>query len=251
MDPLNQMMLLAAARRRGFDPDTPIGTFIRGGYFAGSISQGGQQWAILVAPRASGQSSSGLLYRNQNSPGPFATRTLNNGPAATAAMVAAGSAADYPAAHFCANLTINGLSDWYLPARDELELCFRNFKPSFGSVSTATRFLSTYTYPEFTDQSGDTMGVNRSSVPQGAAYVNFFSPPSQFSGPQFVGSDPPQTSVTDFQGGGPEAFSGTFYWSSSESASGDAWRQALSNGAQLSSVKPTSQLVRAVRRVPI
>jgi len=47
-------------------------------------------------------------------------------------MGRAASVADtYPAAEYCANLVLNGHSDWYLPARDEL-VNFENNKSAIG-----------------------------------------------------------------------------------------------------------------------
>ena len=211
------------------------GTALEGGFFAGVIVQGGNSFAIIVAPRASGENTS-LQYKNTNDAAPAATQTLNNGPAATAAMVAAGNSTVYPAAHFCNNLTINGFSDWYLPARDELELCYRNLKPTTGANNTGNRSQSAYTYPEGNDQAAGTIGVNRNSDPTGAAYTS---------------GSPAQTSVSDFQTGNTEAFASAFYWSSSEFSSTNAWAQEFSNGFQENGGKNISVYVRAVRRIAL
>jgi hypothetical protein len=45
-------------------------------------------------------------------------------------MVADGSATVYPSAHFCNNLTVGGFTDWYMPAKNELEVCYYNLKPT-------------------------------------------------------------------------------------------------------------------------
>jgi hypothetical protein len=37
--------------------------------------------------------------------------------------------ADHPAAEFCVNLSIGGHTDWYLPARYELDIAYFNLKP--------------------------------------------------------------------------------------------------------------------------
>jgi hypothetical protein len=148
-------------------------------------------------------------------------------------MVSAGS---HPAAAFCAGLTIGGFSDWYLPARDELELLYRNLKPTTDANGTSSRSLSAITYPEGSDVSGDTMGRNRNSNPLGAVYTS---------------GDPAQTSITAFVTGGTEAFASALYWSSSEFSDTDAWRQSLSNGNQGSGNKFYSNYVRAVRRLAV
>lgn len=226
----------------------PFGTPIEGGFFAGIIVQGGNEFAVIVASKASGESSTNLRYKNSNTSAPAATQTLNNGPAATAAMVADGNATVYPAAHFCNNLTINDYADWYLPARDELELFYRNLKPSNGSNDTRVRAWSPdgqpiVTYPEGNDDPADTMGVNRNSVPPGAAYIDHWLPSL---------ANPSQTAATDFQSGGTEAFAGAFYWSSSEGTPCCAWSQFLYNwGGQFNSTKLNPHPVRAVRRVPL
>jgi hypothetical protein len=80
---------------------------------------------------------------------------------------------DHPAAQFCENLSIGGYSDWYLPARYELDIAYENLKPTTASNNTSWG-INPYSVPERT--------VNRTA---GA---------------------PAQTSVAAFQSGGAEAF---------------------------------------------
>jgi hypothetical protein len=217
-------------------PGQPFG----GGFYAGDIYSNDVLWRIIVAPVASGESSTTLRYKNANTEAPLATRTLHDGPAATAAMVADGTSTVYPAAHFCNDLTINGFSDWYLPARDELGICYRNLKPTTTANSTANRLKSTYVYVPDDDLSTDTMGVNRSSRPVGAG---------------FTADNPSQTASRLFRiapGMGAEAFVSDIYWSSSEISAASGWRNNFSNGSQGITIgsKTNSERVRAVRRVP-
>jgi len=208
-----------------------IGDAYGGGFYTGKIVQGGTTYYLVVAPKSSGENSS-KQYKTTNDAAPTATQTLNNGPAASSSM----NSASYPAAQFCEGLTIGGFSDWYLPSRDELELCYRNLKPDTTANNTTARSKSSYTYPEGNDVSGDTMGINRNSNPTGAAYTS---------------GSPAQTSVTAFQTGGAEAFAAVFYWSSSEFSSTAAWRQNFDFGCQDDSGKDSSFYVRAVRRVAV
>lgn len=52
-----------------------------------------------------------------------------DGAANTDALIASGI--EHPAARFCRNLTIDGASDFYLPARHELRLCYLNVPDLF------------------------------------------------------------------------------------------------------------------------
>src|SRR5690606_23298856 len=83
----------------------------------------------IVAPKASGEIAS-IALKNANTSFPAACQTLTEGWEATLAMVAAGNATEYPAAHAVRALVINGKDDWYIPARDQLELAWRNLKPA-------------------------------------------------------------------------------------------------------------------------
>jgi hypothetical protein len=210
---------------------TVIGESYGGGYYAGIITQGGSDYYLIVAPKSTGENSS-KQWKTSGSAGPSATQTLNNGPAASASM----NSATYPAAQFCEGLSIGGYTDWYLPARDELELCYRNLKPTTDANNTSSRSLSGITYPEGNDVSGDTMGINRNSNPTGSAYTS---------------GSPAQTSVTAFQTGNSEAFASASYWPSSEYSSTDAWRQYFLNGYQGTNLKYSSYYVRAVRRIAV
>jgi hypothetical protein len=198
------------------------------------------KFRVIVAPKSSGENSS-LQYKNANTAAPSDTGTLSEGLKATLAMVAADNSTVYPAAHFCNDLSIGGYTDWYFPARDELELIWRNLKPvTNNNYTVANRPTAVRDYKNL-GSLGDTSashGVNNNSDPQGVAYT--------------AGS-PAQTSVAVFQTGGAEAmaFGAVNYWSSTEFQDTSSWYQIYTTadpGYQYYAGKNVSFYVRAVRR---
>ena len=139
-------------------------------------------------------------------------------------MVADGNSTVYPAAHFCNDLVIGGFSDWYMPAKNELEVCYYNLKP-------------------ITTNNVTNSGTNTNAVPS--------------RGSNYTTGTPAQTSAVDFQTGGAEAFTSTgytTYWSSTEYDNGNARRQYFSTGNpgnQDFTYKDYTRRVRAVRRVAV
>ena len=72
---------------------------------------------------------------------------------------------NYPAAVYCSSLTVNRNSDFYLPAKNELELCYRALKPT----SDGNFVYSCYGYY------GNllTSGGNSSSIPPTGAHTAY------------------------------------------------------------------------------
>ena len=198
------------------------------------------QYRVIVAPKATGEISS-RQYKNANTPAPTACQTVAEGYLATAAMVAAGDSSIYPAAWFCKNLNIGGKTDWYLPARDELELCWRNLKPTTAdNYAKADRFDSGINYTNLgaLDDYDQSHGRNSNSSPAGEPYTPTI---------------PAQGANVLFQTGGAQAFAyGSFYyWSSSECSSTFAWNHgwhSSNTGLQGYNNKAAGSYVRAVRR---
>jgi hypothetical protein len=117
-------------------------------------------------------------------------------------MVTAGIAS-HPAAQFCTTRNINGFTDWYLPARYELDIAYENLKPTTTSNNTS-------------------WGINDYSVPKRT--VNR------------TAGDPAQTSITAFQSTGSEPFVANYHWSSTEGSATSAWRLTFFNGFQDSGI---------------
>jgi hypothetical protein len=200
-------------------PPPAIGSAYQGGFFAGQISTAGNgiaDYNLVVGPVASAESSS-KQYKNDNTDTVGAASVID-GPQNTADMVADGNSTVYPAGHFCNDLVIGGFSDWYMPAKNELEVCYYNLKPTTGSNVTNA-------------------GTNTNAVPS--------------RGSNYTAGDPAQTTATDFKDTGTEDFSSNYYWSSTEYSAGRAWLSQFNNGSQYDSNKNYSTKVRAIRRVAV
>ena len=206
---------------------TRVGQKCEGGYFAGVIRVGSTCYAIIVAPKST--QVIGLLFKT-SADATANTQSVNDGWANTTLM----NDSFHPAAQYCRNISAGGYTDWYLPSRDELELCYRNLKPTTQNNSV---------YAAGAAGSGNlglANGTNPNSDPAGDAYTT---------------TNPAQTTVTTFQSGGVEAFdTDNYYWTSTEysSATTSALIQLFGSGYQDWILKAhTGSRVRAVRRVVI
>ena len=194
-----------------------IGAAYQGGFFAGQIGVSGTATHnLVVAPLSSGQTTNQWKTSATSTSG---TSSDIDGPANTAAQITAG-AASHPCADFCDSAVIGGFSDWYMPAKNELEVCYFNLKPGTASNNTSS-------------------GINANAVPARAS--------------NYTSGNPAQTSAAAFQTGGAEPFVALDnYWSSTQSASpAGAENQYFSNGNQGSNSKTYSFKVRCVRRVAV
>ena len=130
----------------------------------------------------------------------------------TESMAAAGS----ELAQKVLALEIDGHTDWAIPARDVQELQYRHLKPT-----------SEENYCWGRD------GDNPSSLPIGLLYTAEL---------------PAQTTLPVFQDDGAEAFSGSWYWSSSQRSASGAFSVYFGDGIQYDYCKSNELRVRAVRR---
>jgi hypothetical protein len=162
-----------------------IGEPFGGGFFAGYISHtadGSPTHALIVAPRANGATGTGYTLTTNPK---WADETV--AVPAHATLIGASSAFDgkvntdlmmsliadetysagaFPAAQFCADLSIGGFTDWYLPSRFELDIAYFNLKPSTAANSTSWG-TNDYSVPKRTAN-------NTSTYPQ-QTYVTAFN----------------------------------------------------------------------------
>ncbi|MDP3848593.1 MAG: DUF1566 domain-containing protein [Pseudomonas sp.] len=189
------------------------GTPFAGGFYAGRFLLDGTEYALIVAPKALGEHHPTAWGEyGQNIEG---ARSCNDGRANTEAMAAAGSALG----QWALTLDIADHKDWYIPSRDELELCYRNLKPT-----TQENWAS------FRD------GDNPSSVPVGYPYTE---------------ESPAQTTAPEFQEGGAEAFQPEWYYASTQHSPDYAWVQDFDVGYQDNDPKGGARRAVAVRRYKV
>jgi hypothetical protein len=208
----------SSAASNSVTPLPTVGDAYQGGYFAGQIGVSGvATHNLVIGPVASAQTT-GIAYKNANTATAGADSVID-GPQNTADIVADGNSTVYPAGHFCNDLVIGGFSDWYMPAKNELEVCYFNLKPTTASNNTSS-------------------GINANAVPARAS--------------NYTAGNPAQTTAADFvTSTGAEAFTALSYWSSSENSATNAWEQFLANGGQYDDGKTNPKRVRAVRRVAV
>jgi hypothetical protein len=195
-------------------PPTTIGQAYGGGYYAGQIGVSSvATHYLVVGPRASAQNSSKQWKTTDTTTA--GTSSVIDGPANSAAM----NNATHPAAEFCEAVSAGGYSDWYMPAKNELEVCYYNLKPG-------------------TEINNTSAGINPNAVPARAS--------------NYTTGNPAQTTAADFQfSTGAEYFTLDWYWSSTENSATAAWRDGFYGGAQNGLRKGYAGHVRAIRRVAV
>ena len=200
--------------QRSFITIPNIGDAYQGGFFAGQISTAGNSIAdynLVVGPVASAENSS-KQWKIVNT-ATAGTSSVIDGPANSTAM----NNVTHPAAQFCEAVTAGGFTDWYMPAKNELEVCYYNLKPATTSNNTSS-------------------GINANAVPARAS--------------NYTAGTPAQTSVAAFVvTTGAEAFASGAYWSSTENSATYGWLQTFNVGNQYGYSKVSANSVRAIRRV--
>jgi hypothetical protein len=214
------MSWVITGAQKTLDGTLTLGQEIGGGFFAGYISHtadGNPTHALIVAPRATGATGSPYTlttffeWKTTNTTTAGTTSSFD-GAANTAAMVAAGIA-DHPAANFCVGLSIGGFTDWYLPARYEMDIAYFNLKPSTTANDTS-------------------FGSNIYSVPRRNS--------------NNTASYPAQTALTAFNTTA-EAFVASFHLTSSEGDASKAWWIQQETGYQVFNAPPTTNKTTAIR----
>jgi hypothetical protein len=202
-----------------------VGDPLGGGFFAGFISVAGNGIAshyLIVSPKAAGETTA--AWDSTAGGSTTGLTSVIGGPGNSAALAALG--ARYAAATFCEGLTINGYSDWYLPAKNELEVAYY--------------FLKNVTQANYQPGSH---GSNANAVP-----------PMEPVSTAYSATYPAQTLAAAFRVGGPEAFADTYFWSSTEYSAPNAWLQYFYSGdpgTQSLNPKTDACYVRAFRRLEL
>lgn len=186
-----------------------IGEALQGGFYAGAFKINGELFGLIVSPKNKGEfdkftwgKAGTKINATSCCDGLSNTRAMAEAENETAKQILA--------------LDIDDFTDWYIPSRDELELMYRNLKPTQQE-----------NWASFRD------GDNPSSEPPGYPYTE---------------QTPAQTQAEIFQLDNTQALHGEWYWSSTQFSANYAWIQYFDYGYQFSYHKGTTARVRAVRR---
>lgn len=157
-------------------PPPNIGDYLHGGFYFGRIKVGNVVYDLFVSDKAFGQFTGAWSDINGTAPAP---NSVNDGYANTYGD----TSVSHPTSDWARNLDIGGYHDWYIPSRDEMELLYRNLKPT-----TDDNYLGSQA--QFPGEPVLPAGANPSSVPPWFGYTVF---------------GPLQTSVLIFRDGAQQA----------------------------------------------
>ena len=192
-------------------PPERVGDPWQGGFYAGQISVGGTTWGLVVAPRATGYTET----QPMNTATGVNTTAFSRWDGVGNMDLMVGAA--WPAANWARGLTIGGFSDWHLPAEDQLDLCYRSFRP-VNAPNTS-------------------WGENPSMVPPKGNYTS---------------TDPAATTVPAFMAGGEEDFTANVYAVVSPGTTATTHRLINFNGGvRMNGQTNANRMWRAVRMVRI
>jgi hypothetical protein len=121
-------------------PEWYIGRFVEGGYYIGDFAG----YRIILAPLSS---QSGIL-KWQDFVNFTSATSVDNGLTNTNALLAlAGTTYFSPAADYCGALTTNDYTDWFMPAKNQLNLMFTALPVliNIGEASISSVYLWTST----------------------------------------------------------------------------------------------------------
>ena len=168
------------------EPSGDVGVPFEGGYYAGKmLGDSNEEYYLIVCDKAHEVTKSRYkINPSQGGDGTQGIADVRTGLDNTQAEY--GTDIDYDAAKYALDLTANlalttGYDDWYIPAQNELELMYRNFKPT-NTVNDVNSGNNPHSVPSYT-----------------ATYSNNGNNPQ----------NPVRTSLADFQAGGSQAFEST------------------------------------------
>ncbi len=187
-----------------------IGQPLNGGFFAGLILSGTQTHAVIVSPKEFGTGEFAWGEYGKE----IEARSYSDGKINTLAMAENGS----ELGQWAIGLVIGEYNDWYIPARDELEIIYRNLKPTTDNNCCSFRD-----------------GDNPSAPDIQARYP-------------YTPTTPGVTVEPLFQNGGSEALEPVWHWASTHYSAHSAWIQGFAGGTQGFDFKLISLAARAVRR---
>ena len=203
-----------------------IGEYIHGGFYFGRIKIDNEVYNLVVSPYNPGQYTGTWSDINGTVPAP---NSVNDGYKNTYHD----TSVSHPSVDWVKTLTIDGYDDWYIPARDEMELLYRNLKPT-----TDDNYLGNQ--PQYPGEGILYAGENPNSVPRGHPYTPVL---------------PAQTTVGIFKNGAQQALSsasdGNSMGNSTAYASLNIGYTVLNNGQQVSGSNRFDYTKRAIRRVKV
>jgi hypothetical protein len=133
-----------------------LGDSYCGGFFIGTICAASTCYAIIVAPNATGCACCAWKTTRTTTSG---TTSCVDGRSNTYGPL---DNATHPAGNWTATRTINGFSDWYLPARDELSQLYTNKGPLPAGEGFAA--FDYWSSTEFTDTRTCTQDFNGGAI---------------------------------------------------------------------------------------